>query len=86
MSIYVNLRSTECKDIYAYNHGGHFTTELSEPLRLHDGWEVALAELTYHAQPFPNLPREHSTIQVSLKEQLQVYNTRHLDFNITTWV
>jgi hypothetical protein len=86
MSVYVNLRSTECKDIYPKNHGGNFTAELNEPLRLYDGWEVALAEMTYHAQPFPNIPREYSTVQVSLKEQLKVYNTRNLDFSIFTWV
>ena len=60
MSVYVNLRSTECKDIYSKNHGGNFKIELNEPLRLQGPWEVALAEMTYHAQAFPNLPPEHS--------------------------
>src|SRR3977135_1861411 len=86
MSVYVNLRSTECKDIYSKNHGGNFKIELNEPLRLQGPWEVALAEMTYHAQAFPNLPPEHSTAQVTLQEQLQVYDTRDKVFRITTWV
>ena len=58
MSYYVNLRSSECKDVYPKNHGGNYTIELDEPLRLDGGpWEVALAEMTYHAEPFPNLPK-----------------------------
>ena len=86
MSIYVNLRSSECKDIYSKNHGGNFKIELNEPLRLQGPWEVALAEMTYHAHAFPNLPHEHSAVQVTLKEQLQVYETRDQDFSIRTWV
>jgi len=86
MSVYVNLRSTECKDIYSKNHGGNFKIELNEPLRLQGPWEVALAEMTYHAQAFPNLPPEHNTVQVTLKEQLQVYDTRDKVFRIRTWV
>ena len=70
MSIYVNLRSSECKDIYAKNHGGNFKIELSEPLRLHGQWEAALAEMTYHTQSFPNIPKQHSNVHVTLQEQL----------------
>lgn len=86
MSIYLNLRSSECKDIYSKNHGGNFKNELNEPLRLHGTWEVALAEMTYHAQAFPNLPKEYSTVTVSLKESLQVYNTINKDFHVKTQV
>ena len=86
MSIYLNLRSSECKDVYPKNHGGNFQIELNEPLRLHGQWEVALAEMTYHAQSFPNIPKEHSAVEVSLKEQLQVYDTRTSVFSIKTWV
>src|SRR5438477_6659795 len=87
MSYYVNLRSSECKDVYPKNHGGNYTIELNEPLRLDGGpWEVALAEMTYHAEPFPNLPKEQSTVKVTLNEQLQVYDTRDLNFNIKIWV
>ena len=87
MSYYVNLRSSECKDVYPKNHGGNYTIELNEPLRLDGGpWEVALAEMTYHTEPFPNVPKEHSTVKVTLNEQLQVYDTRDLNFNIKIWV
>lgn len=86
MSIYVNLRSSECKDIYSKNHGGNFSIELNEPLRLQGGWEVALAEMTYHAQAFPNLPAQYATVTVSSKRQLEVYDTKDKDFSIKTWV
>src|SRR5271167_2046583 len=86
MSIYVNLRSSECKDIYAKNHGGNFQIELNEPLRLYGAWEVALAEMTYHSQAFPNLPAAHSAVEVTLKEQLQVYDTKDKDLSIKLWV
>jgi hypothetical protein len=86
MSIYVNLRSSECRDIYPNNHGGNFKIELNEPLRLHGAWEVALAEMTYHSQSFPNLPKEHSTVEVYMKQPLEVFDTRNLDFYIRTWV
>ena len=86
MSIYVNLRSSECRDIYPNNHGGNFKIELNEPLRLHGAWEVALAEMTYHSQSFPNLPKEHSAVEVYSKKPLEVYDTRNLDLYIRTWV
>jgi hypothetical protein len=86
MSIYINLRSSECRDIYPNNHGGNFKIELNEPLRLHGAWEVALAEMTYHSQSFPNLPKEHNTVEVYLKEPLEVYDTRNLDLYIRTYV
>ena len=86
MSIYVNLRSSESKDYYSKNHGGNFKVELSEPLRLPGSWEVALAEMTYHAQAFPNLPVEHSSVKVTLKDWLRVYDTRDKSFYIRTWV
>src|SRR6266699_3927975 len=42
--------------------------------------------MTYHAQSFPNVPREYASVQVSLRDQLQVYDTRDKDFIIRTWV
>ena len=80
------MRSSECKDIYSKNHGGNFQIELNEPLRLQGSWEVALAEMTYHGQSFPNLPPQYASVQVTLKEQLQVYDTKDKDFRIRTWV
>src|SRR5271156_6841489 len=86
MSVYLNLRSSESKDIFSANHGGNFKNELNEPIRLNGSWEVGLAEMTYHAQAFPNLPKEYSTVEVALKESLQVYNTMDKDFHVKTWV
>lgn len=88
MSTYIYLRSSECKDVYPKNHGGNFTIELNEPLRLDGGvWEVALAEMTYYAQAFPNLPPEYNEIKVTRTERLDdVYHTMNLDFSIHTWV
>ena len=86
MSIYVHLRSSESKDYYSKNHGGNFKVELSEPLRMQGSWEVALAEMTYHAQAFPNLPVEYSSVKVTLKDWLRVYDTRDKFFYIRTWV
>jgi len=86
MSIYVNLRSSECRDMYPNNHGGNFKIELDEPLRLNGVWEVALAEMTYHSQSFPNLPKEHSSVEVYLKKPLEVFDTRNLVLYIRTRV
>src|SRR3984957_16917161 len=86
MSVYANLRLSECRDVYPNNHGGNFKIESNEPLRLHGEWEVALAEMTYHSQSFPNLPKEHSAVEVYSKKPLEVYDTRNLDLHISTYV
>src|SRR5277367_1103656 len=47
------------------NHGGDFTVELHKELVLAGNWEVALAEMTYYGQHFPNLLQEHGEVSIS---------------------
>ena len=62
MSFYLNLSSKDSADVHPQNYGGDFQVELQAPLHFHehDCWEVALAEMTYDAQGFPNIPPQYS--------------------------
>ena len=49
MSRYITISSSDCKDIYPENKGGHFYTILNEELMLDDQWEVGISEFTYNS-------------------------------------
>jgi len=56
MSFYLTLSSDGCKETFPNNHGGDFKIQLDRTLdmRLH-AWEVALTDMIYTGQSFPNL-------------------------------
>ena len=63
MSFYLSLSSRGSKDVFSNNHGGDFQTLLNHPLDLQtDAWEVALAEMTYSGQTFPNIQPEETLV------------------------
>jgi hypothetical protein len=66
MSFYLTLSSDGGRDTFPNNHGGDFTVQLDKILdmRAHS-WEVALVEMIYTGQAFPNMGIEDS--QVTLK-------------------
>jgi hypothetical protein len=66
MSFYLMLSSDGCRDIFPTNQGGDFKVQLDRTLdmRSHD-WEVALVEMIYTGQSFPNISTEDA--QITLK-------------------
>ena len=85
MSFYLNIRSTDSLDIFPNNYGGDFQVELSTPLHFdeNDPWEVALVEMMYEAQPFPNIPAEYSHFTIEHLNKDKFFNTKDLDFSIS---
>jgi len=87
MSFYVNLSSSHSTDIHPQNYGGDFQVELTEPLHFdeNDPWEVALAEMTYDAQGFPNIPEEYSEIKIVALNRAVLYDCTSMDMSITVY-
>ena len=87
MSFYVNLSSSHSTDIHPQNYGGDFQVELAEPLHFdeNDPWEVALAEMTYDAQGFPNIPEEYSEIKIVALNRAVLYDCTSMDMSITVY-
>lgn len=87
MSFYVNLSSRDSTDIHPQNYGGDFQVELAEPLHFdeNDPWEVALAEMTYDAQGFPNVPDEYSEIKIVALNRAVLYDCTTMDMSITVY-
>jgi hypothetical protein len=74
MSFYMTLSSDGCKDAFPNNHGGDFMVQLDKILDMRGyTWEVALVEMIYTGQAFPNLGIEDSqiTLKVSGKPQYE---------------
>src|SRR5271156_5691348 len=74
MSFYVTLSSDGSKDTFPNNHGGDVKVQLQYTLDLRsEPWEVALVDMIYTGQAFPNLPIEDSvvTLKVSGKPQFE---------------
>src|SRR5271156_6845609 len=88
MSFYVNLSSKDSVDIHPQNYGGDFQVELANPMVFHedDPWEVALTEMTYDAQGFPNVPVEFSQVKLEALNQHELYNCMEKNFSIQGFV
>ena len=66
MSFYLTLTSDGSKGTFPANHGGDFKVQLDQTLDMRSQpWEVALVDMLYTGQAFPNLPTDDS--QVTLK-------------------
>ena len=88
MSFYVNLSSKDSLDIHSENHGGDFQVEMGNPLLFdeHDPWEVALAEITYDAQGFPNVATEYTKVKLEILNRAKVYDCTNKDLSITAYL
>src|SRR5271156_5185430 len=88
MSFYVNLSSKDSVDIHPQNYGGDFQVELANPMVFHedDPWEVALTEMTYDAQGFPNVPVEFSQVKLEALNQHELHNCMEKKFYIKAFV
>jgi hypothetical protein len=65
MSFYLTLSSDGCKDTFPRNHGGDFKIQLEHTLDMRGSkWEVALVEMMYTGQAFPNLSIEDSEVRL----------------------
>jgi len=75
-------------DIHPQNYGGDFQVELAAPLLFdeRDPWEVALAEMTYDAQGFPNIPPEYSEVKLEALNRDNVYDAMEMDLSITAFL
>src|SRR2546428_3728501 len=57
MSFYLMLSSDGCREVYPDNNGGDFNIIFDNAIDMKsDSWEVALVEIKYTGQLFPNLP------------------------------
>ena len=84
MSFYLNLNSSDSHDVHPHNYGGDFQVELADPLFFNeqDPWEVALVEMSYDAQGFPNIQQEYTEIQVEALNRDNVYDALNKDYSI----
>src|SRR6266849_8673668 len=68
-SFYLTLNSDGSQDTHPTNSGGNFVIELYEELHMQGLWEVALVEMSYFGQHFPNLTSDYNKLEVSSKVQ-----------------
>src|ERR1700722_1842712 len=75
MSFYLMLSSDGCRDIFPTNQGGDFKVQLDRTLdmRSHD-WEVALVEMIYTGQSFPNISTEDAKITLKARGKPEYEN------------
>ena len=66
MSFFVNLTSNQSDHIFPNNHPSDFYAELYEPLELEEEWQVALADISYCGQRFPNIKRNEGIVTLKL--------------------
>ena len=65
MSFYLMLSSEGSKSTYPNNQGGDFKIMLDNALDMKsEQWEVALVEMSYSGQTFPNMSTEDSSITI----------------------
>ena len=64
-SFYLTVNSDGSLDTHPNNYGGNFKMELYEEMYLPGMWEMAVVEMSYFGQHFPNLPSHYNTIEVS---------------------
>src|SRR5271156_1571156 len=87
MSFYVNVSSKDSLDIHPQNYGGDFQVELANPMVFNedDPWEVALTEMTYDAQGFPNVPVKFSQVKLEANRH-ELHNCIEKNFFIKAFV
>ena len=73
---YQTVTSDGSKGTRESSHGGDFTIDLYDELYFPGEWEVALVEMSYVGQIFPNIPQEYAEVVISNSEK----NTYQTDF------
>jgi hypothetical protein len=84
MSFYLMLSSDGCKETFMNNHGGDFTVQLDKTLDMRgESWEVALVDMIYTGQAFPNLPVEDVEITLKVEGKPQYENQYFITYDQT---
>jgi len=63
-AFYQSVSSDASTDVHPNNHGGDFTIELYDELYLPNQWEMALVEISYYGQHFPNVLSEYGGVSI----------------------
>ena len=75
MSFYLTLSSDGTKEMFRNNHGGDFRVQLDHILDMRSqAWEVALVEMIYTGQAFPNIPTQDSVVVLNATDKSQFEN------------
>lgn len=87
MSFYLTLTSDGCRETFPSNHGGDFKVQLDQTLDMREHpWEVALVEMIYTGQAFPNLPIEDSQVTVKASGKPQFENDYIITYDQTLYL
>src|SRR5277367_268305 len=63
-AFYQSVSSDASTDEHPNNHGADFTMELYDELYLPNQWEMALVEISYYGQHFPNVLSEYGELTI----------------------
>ena len=75
MFFYLTLSSDGCNETYSGNHSGDFTIELNQTLDMRSQpWEVALVDMIYTGQAFPNVSNKDSLITLNVLGKPKFHN------------
>ena len=84
MSFYLTLTSDGNSDTFPANHGGDFKVQLDQTLDMrHHNWEVALVEMLYTGQTFPNLSVDDTHITLKTGTNPKYDNDYFLTYDQT---
>ena len=89
MSFYLTLSSDGTKEMFRNNHGGDFRVQLDHILDMRSqAWEIALVEMIYTGQAFPNIPTQDSVVVLKATDKPQFENDYILTFDqtINFWI
>lgn len=82
MSFYLMLSSDGSRDTFPANHGGDFKVQLDHTLDMRsEPWEVALVEMMYTGQAFPNISSEDSLITLKMSGKPQFENDYFITYD-----
>lgn len=90
MSFYLTLSSADgSKEMFRNNHGGDYRVQLDHILDMRSQcWEVALMEMIYTGQAFPNIPTQDSVVTLKASDKPQFENDYIFTFDqtINMWI
>src|SRR3981189_98875 len=84
MSFYLTLSSDGCKETFPANHGGDFKVQLDNTLDMRgQPGEVALVDMLYTGQAFPNMPIADNQVTLKGSGKPQFENDYFITFDQT---
>jgi len=84
MSFYLTVTSSGSSDIFSDNQGGDFKVQLDHTLDMRsDPWEVALVDMIYTEQVYPNLPIEEEQVQMKVSGRPEFENDYFITYDQT---